>query len=247
LRMGQDKGLIPVNGKPMVQHLIDAIKPLKLKTILIAHNSKYNTFGVPVYEDIYKESGPLGGIHSALKHSKTPRVFILSCDTPFVNTTLIKHLIEVSNSHDITIPRHGSKTHPLIGIYSKNILNVLTESIHTNHLKVMDLINKLSHSILDVTEVFPEVLFENINTPKDLYAHVILKPFGIIAERMKGLDMTISIPNKECVNLRDYFNKKWPLLNNISYTIAIDQELREELTKNEQPNEIAILPPFAGG
>jgi len=246
-RMGQDKGLIPVNGKPMVQHLINATKPLKLKTIIIANNSNYDAFGIPVYKDIYQDSGPLGGIHSGLINSQTSRVIVLSCDTPFVSTEFIEYLIKIANTHDIIIPKHGSKTHPLIGIYSENILNVLNESINNNKLKVMELIKKTSHSIHTVTSEFPEGIFENINTKKDLCAQVNIKPFGIIAEHMKGIDLTIEIPNKRNTNLRSYFNDKWPFLNKISYTIAIDQELREELNKNEHPTEIAILPPFAGG
>jgi molybdopterin-guanine dinucleotide biosynthesis protein A len=246
-RMKQDKGLMLVNGKPMVQHLIDVSQSLKLKTILIANNTEYTAFGIPVYEDVYKESGPLGGIHSGFTHSQTPRIIVLSCDTPFVNTALIKHLIEASNSHDITVPRHGFKTHPLIGVYSRNILNLLIESIDNNNLRVIDLIKKTIHLTLDVTTTFSADIFENINTKKDLYAQVNIKPFGIIKERIKGTDLTMSIPNKKNINLRNYFNDKWPFLNDISYTIAIDQELREELNKNEHPNEIAILPPFAGG
>ena len=246
-RIGQDKGLISVNGKPMVQHLIDIAKVLKLNTIIIANNSDYESFNIPVYEDDYKEIGPLGGIHAGFKNTQTSKIFVLSCDTPFITAGLIKYIIEASNLYDITIPRHGSKTHPLIGIYTRDTVKPLLNTISHKKLKVMTLIDNLNSSIVDVTELFSSEIFENINTQKDLYAKVQLKSFGIISDRINKVDMTLSIPNKKQVNLRNYFNDKWPFLKDISYTIAIDQEIREELNKNEHPNEIAILPPFAGG
>jgi molybdopterin converting factor small subunit len=111
----------------------------------------------------------------------------------------------------------------------------------------MEFIKPFHHQVIDVSTLFDEEQFENINEPKDLYAQVKIKAFGMIAERMDSTETEISIPNKKAMNLRKYFNELWPFLSEMSYSIAIDQELREELNKNEQPNEIAILPPFAGG
>ena len=246
-RMGEDKGLLHVNGKAMVQHLVELSKSLILKAVIISNNNEYKTFGIPVYADQYKELGPLGGIHAGFKNTNDSRILVLSCDTPFINEAVVEKLLEASHSHDITVPRHGKKTHPLIGIYSRDIFNSLVQTLEDKELKVMSFIEQFNYSIVDVSEAFIPDIFENINTKDDLFARVQLKSFGMIAELMKDLDTMLSIPNKQNVNLRTYFNRKWPFLTDISYTIAIDQELREELNKNEIPKEIAILPPFAGG
>lgn len=246
-RMGSDKGLLNVNGKPMVKHVLDAVSHFNFETIIISNNSEYESFGVPVFKDIYKELGPLGGFHAAFENIKTNYILVLSCDTPFITKELVNKIIETANQFDITIPRHGTKTHPLIGVYSRKVLNVLIQSLKDKELKVMKFIEKFNHNIIDVTDSFPSGQFENINAQEDLYAKVNLKAFGMIAEKLEVSEMSISIPNKEHLNLKDYFNSKWPFLTEITYTISIDHELRDELNKNEQPKEIAILPPFAGG
>lgn len=246
-RMGKDKGLISVNGKPMVQHLLGVAQSIGLPVIIIANNPDYKQFNVPVYEDRYKEHGPLGGIHSGFYHSQTERIFVISCDTPFVQKELIESIIEASEGFEITVPRHEHKTHPLIGIYARSTFESLVKSLEAKTLKVMEFIKPFHHQVIDVSTLFDEEQFENINEPKDLYAQVKIKAFGMIAERMDSNETEISIPNKKAMNLRKYFNELWPFLSEMSYSIAIDQELREELNKNEQPNEIAILPPFAGG
>ena len=69
----------------------------------------------------------------------------------------------------------------------------------------------------------------------------------MISECMKQTEMKILLPNNKKLNLRKYFDKKWPILQNMTYAIAINQELREEINKKEKPSEISILPPFAGG
>lgn len=70
--------------------------------------------------------------------------------------------------------------------------------------------------------------------------------FGQIAEALGK--------NEERIDLyvlnngvRSYFEAMYPVLTTLPYRIAIDQEIREELRTGEQAQEIALLPPFAGG
>ena len=246
-RMGSDKGLLHVNEKPMVKHVLDVTSQFDFETIIIANNTEYENFGVPVYKDIYKELGPLGGIHSAFENTKTDYILVLSCDTPFVTKELLSKIIESVNHYDIIIPKHSSKTHPLIGIYSRITLNILVQSLEDKELKVMNFIDKFNSNIIDITQLVASDKLENINSQEDLFASVKLKVFGMIAERLNFSEILISIPNKEQINLKTYFESKWPFLTEMSYTISIDQILRDKLNKNERPTEIAILPPFAGG
>ncbi len=70
-RMGEDKGLVLLNGKPMIQYVIEALKGVVSDIIIISNNASYNKFGIPVYPDIIKDKGPVGGIFTGLHHSKT--------------------------------------------------------------------------------------------------------------------------------------------------------------------------------
>ena len=62
--MGQEKGLIEIAGKPMIQHVIDHIDPVCNQILISANKAEYNRFGYPVIMDEIKDIGPAGGIIS---------------------------------------------------------------------------------------------------------------------------------------------------------------------------------------
>lgn len=70
--------------------------------------------------------------------------------------------------------------------------------------------------------------------------------FGQIAEAVGKSEELVDAKVFDA-GVRAYFETKYPVLVSLSYRIAIDREIREELLAGEQPNEISLLPPFAGG
>jgi molybdopterin-guanine dinucleotide biosynthesis protein A len=65
-RMGQDKGLMLFRGKQMVQYSIELLNLFTSQILISSNNQEYNQFGFPVVSDIYKECGPIGGLHAAV-------------------------------------------------------------------------------------------------------------------------------------------------------------------------------------
>jgi len=168
-RMGQDKGLTLLNGKPLVKYVIDALESITQKIIIISNNDTYKRFGFPVYNDVVKEKGPVGGIYTALTHSITENNVIVSCDTPFVTPNLLLNLIEESHSHEVTFYQYKNKTHPLVGVYKKSVLPVFKSSLDKNQLKLMLVNQSLNCNIVKVEDKFDgDKLFFNINTLQDL-------------------------------------------------------------------------------
>ena len=70
-RMGSDKGFLKLNDKRFVLYSIEALKPLVSEILIVSDNENYDTFGYKRIEDIIKNSGPVAGIYSGLKASKT--------------------------------------------------------------------------------------------------------------------------------------------------------------------------------
>lgn len=72
--------------------------------------------------------------------------------------------------------------------------------------------------------------------------------FGMVSDRLMMDSEKLSLKSFEGdLNLRDYFIGLYPVLKNMSFKIAVDQELTEAISNEDQISEIAILPPFAGG
>lgn len=166
-RMGEDKGLMLINGQPMIQHIIDTVKGVVENIIIVSNNGAYTKFGYPVVEDEVKGKGPLGGIYTGLLHTTTDRNIVLSCDVPYVNANLLNLLISHSSESDITIPQKNGVTHQLIGVFTKACIITFKNALDDNQLKLKQIFQKMKLNIVDASH-FNEYLFTNINQKDDL-------------------------------------------------------------------------------
>ena len=174
-RMGEDKGLIFFKGKAMVEHTITTLEKFAIPIVIIANNNAYGQFGLPVFSDLIKDKGPAGGIYTALTKSNTETNIILSCDSPFVTEQLINQLIKAHKGHQVTFPRYNNKTHPLIGIYNKSIVEIYKSNIEKGMLKL-----KSINSTLDTLEVeFNEETIDNKNCFSNINTQAELKQLEI--------------------------------------------------------------------
>ncbi|MEO8535699.1 MAG: molybdenum cofactor guanylyltransferase [Flavobacterium sp.] len=152
-RMQSEKGLVLFQKKPFIEHIIQAILPITEKINLITATPEYDYLPYQKLPDIITDKGPLGGIYTALTHSETEFNLILSCDIPLISTELLSELISKHNEEaGVTVFASESKVHPLIGIYSTKMLPVIKEAIDGNELKMMDLIAKIPHQIINIEE-----------------------------------------------------------------------------------------------
>lgn len=167
-RMGTDKGLLDLNGKPFIKHICEALQPIVGSNILIiAGNAEYDTFGYTRIEDIIENKGPVGGLYAALNSSKTKVNLVLSVDVPLVSTELLEWLIA---NHDetfmVTQTAVGEKTSPLVGIYDRSMRVVFGEHIAGKQLKLRTVIDDVKHKTLTVPEKWNNQV-QNINTQEE--------------------------------------------------------------------------------
>ena len=170
-RMGEDKGLVLLNGKPMVQYIIEVLKEVVSDIIIISNNESYTKFGIPVYADIIKDKGPVGGIYTGLYHSKTELNFCISCDVPIISSDFILWLLKRSGKSYITLPMYKDKVHQMIGVYSKQVSSNFKESTEKGHLKLSQVNSDMACEIIDIEKEyanFDELIFSNINTKNEL-------------------------------------------------------------------------------
>ena len=169
--MGEDKGLILLNGKPMVQYIIEALKDVVSDIIIISNNDSYAKFGYPVYSDIIKDKGPVGGIYTGLAHSNTELNFCVSCDVPMISSDFIGWILNRSGKSSITLPRHKDKVHQMIGVYSQKVLSKFKECTEKEYLKLSQVNMDMACEIIDIEKEyanFDEFIFSNINTKIEL-------------------------------------------------------------------------------
>jgi molybdopterin-guanine dinucleotide biosynthesis protein A len=175
-RMGEDKGLVELCGKPMIQNIIDRLSPHADEMIITTNRPGiYKQFGIQMFEDIYKDYGALAGLHTALSSARNEMVFVIACDLPFVNTSLFKFMKNMFEAKpvDLVIPRTEKGYEPFYTFYKRNTcLPLVTDAIESGKRRLISWFeNAMVHPIYEdqLREFDPNLnSFVNINTPEDL-------------------------------------------------------------------------------
>lgn len=92
-RMGEDKALIPLAGRPLVEHALTVLRQAGLAVWIAGARSPLADFA-PVVEDAQLDLGPLHGICAALASTLARRAVFVSVDTPLLPASLIAYLVD---------------------------------------------------------------------------------------------------------------------------------------------------------
>lgn len=167
-RMQSEKGLVLYQNKPFIEHVIEAVLPISENILLITNTNEYDYLKYRKRKDIIIDKGPLGGIYSALANSDSEINLILSCDIPLISTEILLELVAKHHSNfDVSVFEDKERMHPLIGIYSKQILTILKQSFDENELKMMRFLSKVKTQQILVDDVKSQ-FFKNINSLAEL-------------------------------------------------------------------------------
>ena len=167
-RMGTDKGFLKLKGKTFIEHSIEALKPLVSETIIISNNKAHDAFNLKRYEDAIKDTGPLAGVYTGLKHSKTDYNLVLSCDIPLINTEVLTLLIEaIDDTSEVIQIETNNKTSPLIAVYKSSCASKFYKLLVEGERRLRYAVDqcKVKHVKLN-SEI--GIYTSNINTPEEL-------------------------------------------------------------------------------
>lgn len=164
---GKDKGLVELANRPLIEYVIDAIKP-QVQTIIINANrnqEQYSRYGYPVISDTLQDyQGPLAGYMCALKSSTTSHIITLPCDGPFLPGDLVTRLISAltDNNAEIAVAHDGDRMQPVYSLLPTTLSNSLIAFLDSGERKI-DLWYKQHRIALAYFSDCPET-FRNINT-----------------------------------------------------------------------------------
>jgi molybdopterin-guanine dinucleotide biosynthesis protein A len=114
-RMGQDKGSMKINNKPMIinlllsinNHIDEAIivvndknRVLQYQKLISQYIDEDNRFSYDIIfkTDDIKNNGPLSGILTGLKNINSNYALVLPCDSPFIDNEYIEKIFNFKNT-----------------------------------------------------------------------------------------------------------------------------------------------------
>lgn len=172
--MGTNKAFELIGEQTIIERIIDNTKNIgQDETILITNTpDEYAHFNLPMYSDIVLDSGSLGGIYTAIHHSKTSHTIVIACDMPFISADVLKFMMTQADNADVVVPTVEDYPQGLHAIYSKNCLEPIRAKIEARRLKVIGFYEQVNVTYLDeqaIKQYNPdELAFMNVNTPEEL-------------------------------------------------------------------------------
>jgi len=168
---GVDKGLQLLRGRPMVEWVLERLKPQVTEVVINAnqHEADYARYGYRVVSDeIGGFAGPLAGLHAGLKVNVHPFLVTAPCDSPFLPRDLVSrlHAALVAQHADLAVAKTGDQPHPVFALVRAALSTHLAGFLEAGGRKIDGW-----YAALQVVEVpFDDQAeaFSNINTRDEL-------------------------------------------------------------------------------
>lgn len=170
---GADKGLVPLQQKPLINHVINRLRPQVDEIIINANReiTQYLALGYPVLQDENTDFlGPLAGFSLGLKHAKHDYLLTVPCDSPLLPPDLAQRLMLglVENNADIAVATSDGNVHPVFCLCKKSVLTSLTAYLASGERRVSAWQKSQNYTEVDFSDAVDA--FINLNTFEDLSA-----------------------------------------------------------------------------
>ncbi|MGF1817146.1 molybdenum cofactor guanylyltransferase MobA [Vibrio splendidus] len=166
---GKDKGLVELNGSPLIQYVINKLSQQDVSITINANRNldSYQAFA-PVVSDSFPDyPGPLGGIHAGLKNASTDWVGFVPCDSPQISDDLVERFCSaVKEDSDILVAHDGEFKQPVFTLFHKRVLPKLEAFLERGDRKIILLYKECVTEYVDFSDA-PNC-FVNLNTPEEL-------------------------------------------------------------------------------
>ena len=172
-RMGTNKAFIRIDGSTVIERSVKLFREAFDDIFIVANDVLlYEGLDARVVSDLIKGAGSLGGIYTAVFHSRDKSVFVAACDMPSLDLEAVRRTAGTPlGGFDAAVPFIGGRYHPMHAVYSRKCLKPIKAMIEDGNLRVTDLLERIRVKRLteDYFRGLPiESSVENVNTRDDL-------------------------------------------------------------------------------
>jgi molybdopterin-guanine dinucleotide biosynthesis protein A len=234
--MGTPKALLLFDGEPLIVHVVATLRRLFADVVVVAAPAQdLPSLPVTLVRDDVAYQGPVGGICYGLRVSRGEVSFVTACDSAFLSSRLISHLLSQIAEHDVVVPHWQGRFQPLHAVYRRSVLPLLEGQLARGELRPVFLFDKVRTRRIDEEEIRlfdPEgSSFFNMNTPED-YAealkrwsdasiHCTVELFGVARLMAQTREVSLVLPPEAtCAQVFAALAEKLPML--VGHVISAD-------------------------
>ena len=169
-RMGRrEKFFLPCSGGTFGQRILDALAPLPVVRLSVREEEPFRDIGLPLVADRYPDTGPMGGICTALEQCSEEALFVVACDMPHLNRETVERLLKrFQKTGSLTVAWTDRGPEPLLGIYPRTVLPEIRNQMAQKQYRMRDFLARvpLTSVLLDPDSKAAD----NINTTEEYRA-----------------------------------------------------------------------------
>jgi molybdopterin-guanine dinucleotide biosynthesis protein A len=172
-RMGRDKAFLSWGQETLLSNALKLAGNVAADVYIIGDTKKFASYG-SVVEDVYRDHGPLGGIHAALSGSTSDLNLMLAVDLPLIKPQFLRYLVAqaVESGATVTVPRASHAWQPLCAVYRREFVAIAEQALFAGKNKIDTLFAMVKARVLEEQELvqrgFSSEMFRNLNTPEEL-------------------------------------------------------------------------------
>ena len=167
---GLDKALLPLNGRPMIEWVIDRFRP-QVSSLILNTNSGETalaTLGYPIIADAIADyPGPLAGLHAGMGRAETSLLACVPCDAPLLPCDMVVRLHQAlaAAEADIAVARTSSGLQPTFLLCRCTLRSSIEVFLAEGGRAFRHWLAR-QHCV--EVAFSDEAAFSNINTPQDM-------------------------------------------------------------------------------
>ena len=174
-RMGRNKALLPLEGRPVLAWVLAAVAAAADDVVICANDADtYAPFGHRVVRDPIPGKGAMGGVYAAVCAAAGRPAIVVGCDLPFITGAVLRSLAARRGAADVIVARSARGLEPLCAVYGPGCGPILAGMLAADELALRDLIARVPHVALAADDFPAGILtpwtFHNLNTPAEYEA-----------------------------------------------------------------------------
>jgi len=138
---GEDKGLVALAGRPMIEHVIARLRP-QVGDLIVSANRNRERYAVPGYRAVADMpavyQGPLAAMPSGVQMALAPYTATVPCDSPLIGDDLVARLAHAlaADDADVAVAHDGERTHPVFLFLKRSLLPSLLAFLDAGERKI---------------------------------------------------------------------------------------------------------------
>jgi len=182
-----DKGLLPLCGRPLIEHVLERLRPQCARVLIVANRSldDYARLAPVVHDAVSGHAGPLAGLAAAFgflqanRHALPEWLLTVPVDCPDPPQDLavrLRALLATNTNATCAMASLADKREPLFAFYrvgaTPDVWHASAQAALREHASPMRWLVACGALVVDFNDVGEA--FHNLNTPEDFrdYEHV---------------------------------------------------------------------------